>query len=275
MIQSSSTAPRNGRYHPQVTRLKFTIVTAVRNMADTIGDTLESVAQQTHPDIEHIVVDGASTDDTLKVVAGFPHVARVISQKDDGLYDAMNKGARIATGDYVSWLNADDMLSTPTTLATIAGAASSRPSIVAASVDMVHPIRTQDVKRHYGAANFRPGWLRYGYALPHPGFHIRRDVLERIGGFDLQFPLAADFDLIARAIHQEKEPYMLLDEVAVRMRMGGNSHGLQSMVLMLDEVYRSCRKNGISTNRFLMLYRYLHKAMQFVQKPSPGTRSGT
>ena len=255
--------------------MKFTIVTAVRNMAGTIGDTLESVARQTHPNIEHIVIDGASTDDTLKVVAGFPHVARVISERDDGLYDAMNKGARLATGDYVSWLNADDMLSTPATMATIASIASSRPPIVAASVDMVDPVRTQEVKRHYGVANFNPRWLRYGYAVPHPGFHIRHDVLERIGGFDLQFPLAADFDLIARAIYREKEPYILWDEVAVRMRMGGNSHGLRSMVLMLDEVYRSCRKNGIPTNRVLMLYRYLHKAMQYVQKPPRGTELGT
>lgn len=248
--------------------MKFTIITAVRNMADTIGDTLESVASQTHVDIEHIIIDGASTDRTLDVVARFPHVARVISEKDDGLYDAMNKGAKVATGDYVSWLNADDMLSAPTTLATIAAAALARPPLVAASVDMVDPVHTHHVKRHYGVASFNLGWLRYGYAVPHPGFHIRRDVLKRIGGFDLQFPLAADFDLIARAIYREKEPYILLNETVVRMRMGGSSHGLRSMVLMLDEVYKSCRKNGIPTNRILMLYRYFHKAMQYVQKPS-------
>lgn len=252
--------------------MKFTIVTAVRNMADTIGDTLESVARQTHTDVEHIIIDGASTDDTLEVVARFPHVARVISESDEGLYDAMNKGAQVATGDYVSWLNADDMLSTPTTLATLASVAVSRPPILAASVDMVDPVHTQNVKRHYGVTTFNPGWLRYGYAVPHPGFHIRRDVLERIGGFDLQFRLAADFDLIARAIYREKEPYILLDEAVVRMRMGGNSHGLRSMVLMLDEVYNSCRKNGIPTNRVLMLYRYLHKAMQYVQKAPRGNR---
>lgn len=249
--------------------MKFTIVTAVWNMAGTIGDTLESVASQTHKDVEHIIIDGASTDDTLDVVTRFPHVARIISEKDDGLYDAMNKGAGLATGDYVSWLNADDMLSGPTALAAIAAIAASRPSIVSASVDMVDPVDTQKVKRHYGVAAFNLGWLRYGYAVPHPGFHIRRDVLERIGGFDLQFPLAADFDLIARAIYRENEAYVLLDHTVVRMRIGGNSHGLRSMVLMLDEVYKSCRKNGIPTNRILMLYRYLHKAMQYVRKTPP------
>lgn len=241
-------------------------------MADTIGDTLDSVARQTHGDVEHIIVDGASTDGTLDVVARFPHVARVISEKDDGLYDAMNKGARAGTGDYVSWLNADDMLSAPTAIASVAAAAVTRPAIVAASVDMVDPVHTRTVRRHYSVASFNPGWLRYGYAVPHPGFHIRRDVLERIGGFDLQFPLAADFDLIARAIYREKEPYILLDEAVVRMRTGGNSHGLRSMVLMLDEVYKSCRKNDIPTNRILMLYRYLHKAMQYVQKPASTNR---
>ena len=237
-------------------------------MTATIGETLDSVARQTHPDVEHIIIDGASTDDTLEVVSRYPHVSKVVSEKDQGLYDAMNKGARLATGDYVSWLNADDMLSSPTTLARLASAAGSRPSILAANVDMVDPVHTERVRRHYRVSDFHPGWLRYGYALAHPGFHIRRDVLERIGGFDLQFPLAADFDLIARAIYREKEPYVLIDEVAVRMRLGGNSHGLKSMLLMLDEVYRSCRGNGIPTNRVLMLYRYVHKALQYLPKTS-------
>lgn len=246
--------------------MKFTIVTAVRNMASTIEDTLSSVAMQSHPNIEHIIVDGLSTDGTLDIVSRFPHVARVISEKDAGLYDAMNKGARAAKGDYVSWLNADDMLAGPDAVARLAKAAEGRPALIAASVDMVDPEDTHRVRRHYGVKGFNLGWLRYGYAVPHPGVHIRRDVLERIGGYDLQFKLASDFDLIARALFRERESYVLEDQVVVRMRMGGQSYGLKSTVQMLDEVYRSCRKNGIPTNRLIMLYRYVHKATQYVRK---------
>lgn len=246
--------------------MKFTIVTAVRNMAGTIEDTLSSVAMQTYPDIEHIIVDGLSTDGTLDIVSRFPHVTHVISEEDAGLYDAMNKGARVARGDYVSWLNADDMLADPEAIGRLADVAEGRPALIAASVDMVDPIYTQRVKRHYGVKGFNRNWLRYGYAVPHPGVHIRRDVLERIGGFDLQFKLASDFDLIARALFKERESYVLVDQVAVRMRMGGHSYGWKSMLRMLDEVYRSCRKNGIPTNRLIMLYRYLHKATQYVRK---------
>lgn len=271
-VFQSREAPRESPPHlSRPAPLKLSIVTAVRNMADTIGDTLRSVASQSHSDIEHIVVDGLSTDGTLDVVARFPHVARIISESDRGLYDAMNKGARAATGEYVSWLNADDMLSDPTALEKVVKAAERRPAVVAASVDMVDPVDTQKVNRRYSVRGFNPRWLRYGYAVPHPGFHIRRDVLERLGGFDLQFPLAADFDLIARAIHGEQESYVLLDEVVVRMRMGGHSYGLRSMLRMLEEVHASCRKNNIPTNRALMLYRYVHKALQYVQKPTQGS----
>lgn len=248
--------------------MKFTIVTAVRNMASTIEDTLSSVAMQSHPDIEHIIVDGLSTDGTLDIVSRFPHIARVISERDAGLYDAMNKGARAAKGDYVSWLNADDMLAGPDAISRLARVAEKRPALIAASVDMVDPKDTRRVRRHYGVRGFDLGCLRYGYAVPHPGVHIRRDVLERIGGYDLQFKLAADFDLIARALSRERESFVLEDGVVVRMRMGGHSYGLKSMVRMLDEVYRSCRKNGIRTNRLIMLYRYAHKATQYVRKPN-------
>jgi glycosyltransferase involved in cell wall biosynthesis len=244
--------------------VRVSIITPSLNAAGTIADTLQSVAEQVHPNLEHIVIDGGSRDATLGIVGQFAHVSKVVSERDDGIYDAMNKGWRMASGDLVGWLNADDMLAGRHAVTRIVDAAADGTPIVAASIDMVDPLDTSRVIRRYSSAEFSPAWLRYSYAVPHPGFYIRRDVLERIGGYDLQFPLAADFDLIARAIYREKVPYKLLSDIVVRMRIGGRSSGVKAALLMLDEVYRSCKKNGIPTNRLLMLFRYIHKAKQYL-----------
>lgn len=249
------------------------VVTVSFNAASTIADTLQSVAEQSHTDIEHIIVDGGSTDDTQKVVKRFAHVAKVIAEPDRGLYDAMNKGWRHAQGDLVGWLNADDLFADPDAVGRIVQAAKGRAPIIAGGVDMVAEDDTNRVIRRYSSQKFNPRWLRYGYAPPHPGFYIRRAVLNEIGGYDLAFPLAADFDLIARAIYREKLDYRLVADTLVKMRVGGRSSGIKSNLMMLEEVYRSCKKNGIPTNRALMLYRYAHKAMQYLQPPTTGSNS--
>lgn len=249
------------------------VVTVSFNAANTIAYTLQSVAEQSHADIEHIVIDGGSTDDTQKIVSQFPHVAKVISEPDCGLYDAMNKGWRCAQGGLVGWLNADDLFADSGAVSRIAEAAKGGAPLIAGSVDMVADDDTSRVIRRYSSQKFNPRWLHYGYAPPHPGFYIRRAVLDAIGGYDLEFHLAADFDLIARAIYRERLDYKLVADTIVKMRVGGRSSGIKSNLLMLDEVYRSCKKNGIPTNRALMLYRYAHKAMQYLQRPTSGLKS--
>lgn len=247
--------------------MRVSVVTVCFNASETIEDTLASVAAQTHPDVEHIIVDGGSRDDTLAIVARFPHVARVVSEPDEGLYDAMNKGGRLATGEFIGWLNADDMLAAPDSLARIVEAARPDVDVVSASIHMVDPTETTRVLRHYSTDGFALDWLRYGYAVPHPGFYIRRALLARIGGYDPAFPLAADFDLIARALYRERASYVLLPDVVVKMRMGGRSFGPKALIKMLGEVQSACGKNGIKTNIAVMLYRYIHKAMQYIKKP--------
>lgn len=249
------------------------VVTVSFNAASTIADTLRSVAEQSHADIEHIIVDGGSTDDTQKIVKRFAHVAQAISEPDRGLYDAMNKGWRRAQGDLVGWLNADDLFAGPDAVSRIAEAAKRGAPVIAGGVDMVAADDTNRVIRRYSSQKFTPHWLHYGYAPPHPGFYIRRAVLDEIGGYDLEFPLAADFDLIARAIYREKLDYKLVADTLVKMRVGGRSSGIKSNLMMLEEVYRSCKKNGIPANRALMLYRYVHKAMQYLQRPTGSSKS--
>lgn len=254
------------RFTVQRLTMRVSVVTVCFNASETIEDTLASVAAQTHPDVEHIIIDGGSTDDTLAIVARFPHVERVVSEPDKGLYDAMNKGAALATGEFVGWLSADDMFATPDSLSLVAESARPDVDVVSASVQMVDAADTNRVLRNYSTDGFTLGWLRYGYAVPHPGFYIRTAVLSRIGGFDLSYPLAADFDLIARALYRERVPFVLLSDVIVRMRMGGRSFGPKALLKMLGEVQSACGKNGISTNIVIMLYRYVHKAMQYIKR---------
>lgn len=244
--------------------MRISVVTVCYNAAETIGDTLRSVAEQTYPDVEHIIVDGASKDRTLEVVHRYSHRMTVVSEPDKGLYDAMNKGWRMATGDIVGWLNADDMLADPEALGRIAAAFTPERPIVAGSIDMVDAVHTDRVRRRYSADGFDPSWLKYGYAPPHPGFYIQRSLLERIGGYDLRYPLAADFDLIARAIHRENIPFTTLPDVVVKMRVGGLSGSFRSRMRMWNETLDSCRRNGVPTNRGLMMLKFARKAFQYV-----------
>lgn len=247
--------------------MRVSIVTVSFNAATTIADTLRSVAEQTYPSIEHIVIDGGSTDGTQDIVRQFPHLARMVTESDSGLYDAMNKGWKAASGEIVGWLNADDTLAGPEAVSQIVSGFRPEVDAVAASIVMVDPGNPGRIIRTYSSDGFTLDWLRYGYAVPHPGFYIRRNVLARIGGYDLRFPLASDFDLIARALYRERIPFQLLPDIVVRMRMGGRSFGPVAALRMLREVYRSCRHNGIPTNPALMLYRYVHKAMQYFKRP--------
>jgi len=242
--------------------MRISVVTAAYNAEATIEDTLRSVAEQTHPDVEHIVVDGNSRDRTAEIVRAYPQV-RLISEPDRGLYDAMNKGWRAATGDVVGWLNADDMFASPKALATIAAAKAPDIDIVAASIEMVDADDLTKVRRRYTAARFEPSWLRFGHAPPHPGFYISLAAMRRVGDYDLRYRLAADFDLMARAIHTDRLRYVALPDVVVKMRLGGVSDGIRAKVNGFEEVLSSCRELGIRTSRPRMALKFLRKATQY------------
>lgn len=249
--------------------MRITIITVAFNAAHTIADTLESVAAQTYPHIEHIVVDGASTDGTQAIVERHgKHVARMISEPDRGIYDAMNKGLRLATGDVIGFLNADDVYADDEVLDRVA-AIMQREKLDAlfGDAEFVSPAQPDRSLRRYRSERFRPDRIAWGWMPAHPTLFLRRQVYERFGQFRTDYRIAGDFELVARMFHGGTLRYRHVPEVLVRMRTGGISTGGWRNTLLLNrEVLRACRENGIRTNLPKILSKYPAKLLEFLHR---------
>lgn len=247
--------------------MKISIITVSYNSAATIAETLKSVATQTHNAVEHIVIDGASKDDTLAVVREHGrHVANIQSEPDRGIYDAMNKGVGLASGEIVGLLNADDHYAHHQVLATVAQTFHD-PSIdlVLGDVAFFRPGRPERLIRRYSAKKFEPKRLAWGWMPPHPGLFARRDVYQRVGPFRIDYRIAGDFEWIVRAFGLRPIQYKHLPEILVHMRTGGiSTGGWRNTLLLNKEVMRACRENGLSTNWAKLLSRYPAKILEFV-----------
>ena len=205
--------------------MRFSIITVSYNNANTIADTLRSVAEQTHQDIEHIVIDGASSDATLQIVrAHGARVARVISESDQGLYDAMNKGLALVTGQYVGFLNADDLFASPQAIARLADAASTGADAIFGDLAYVAHDDINHIVRSWRSGDFRPSSLRFGWMPPHPTFYLKRSLLPALGGFDFSLKIAADYDFMLRCLLRPGATASYAPHVLVRMRLGGASN---------------------------------------------------
>jgi len=249
--------------------VKISVVTVCFNNADTVADTLISVASQSHPSIEHIVVDGASTDRTLDIVRDLgAHVDRLISEPDQGIYDAMNKGLAAATGDLVGFLNADDLFAGPEALAQIADAAEAeRRDAVCGDLVYVRHDRPDQVVRYWRCGPFSPGRLRYGWMPPHPTFYIRRSLLPQLGGFDTRLRIAADYDFMLRCLRLPGFKLAYVPQVLVRMRMGGASNrSLQAMLRKSREDLQALQRNRVG-GLLTLACKNLRKLPQFLGSP--------
>jgi len=228
--------------------MKVTVVTATFNAAHTLADCLGSVAAQTHPDIEHWVIDGGSRDGTAQVVAAHAQrMAGFVSEPDDGIYDALNKGLRRATGDVVGFLHADDLYASPTTLARVA-AAFDDPAVDAVYGDLLY-VDKQDlgrIVRYWKAGPFERERMRAGWMPPHPTFYLRRSVYERLGGFDTRYRISADYDSMVRYLYAGRLNPAYIPEVLIRMRVGGASNrSLRNIVRKSKEDWRIVRSHGL------------------------------
>jgi glycosyltransferase involved in cell wall biosynthesis len=251
--------------------VKITIITAVRNAASTIGATLDSVAEQSYPDIEHVLVDGLSTDATMEVVDRHRgRLSQVLSERDNGIYDAFNKGLRLATGEVVAFLNADDVYSTPDVVQVVHDAFQrSGTGAVFGDVEFVRPREPDRVVRHYSSKRFSSRRLRYGWMPAHPSLFLRRRLFEQFGGFDASYRIAGDFELVARLFGREHVEFEYLPRVFVRMRTGGAStRGIRSTLTINREILRACRQNGISTNMAFLWARFPSKLMEYLRRPA-------
>lgn len=251
--------------------MKVSIITVAYNSAGTIRDTIESVMRQSHPDIEYIIVDGASSDDTLSIANEYRgRIARIVSEPDKGLYDAMNKGIAMATGDVIGILNSDDFFETESSLATVVKAFEIKPDAQIAFGDIVFVEDTDlhTVTRYYGAAHFRPWKLRFGWMPPHPATYIRREAYELAGQYSTQYRISADYDMFIRLLLVHKLPWTRIDSVLVRMRAGGvSTSGLRSSLKLNTEIVEACRRNGVYTNLAMVLSKLPFKLLEYVRRP--------
>lgn len=221
---------------------RLSVITVCRNSQSTIVPALRSVAAQTYAPIEHLIIDGASTDDTISLVntharPGF----RLVSEPDNGIYEAMNKGLRMATGEFVVFLNSDDFYVDPNAVSdAMRELDRSGAEIVFGDIAYVKRDNPAIRKRTWRTGAFEPGGFQHGWAPPHTAFFARRTRLIEIGGFDLRYRLAADFDLMFRALCVEHMPSSYLPREMVHMRIGGTTNGtLRNVMLQNLEILRS------------------------------------
>ena len=248
--------------------MRVSIITVAFNAVRTIDATLTSVAKQTHPDVEHIVVDGGSTDGTLQVLYRHQaHLAQLVSEPDQGIYDAMNKGLRMATGDVVGFLNADDVYADDGVLTRVA-ATMERENLEALYGDaqFVSPDNPDKPVRRYRSDRFRPERISWGWMPAHPALFLRRSIYARVGTFRTDYRIAGDFELVARVFQTGSLRHRYLPEVLVTMRTGGvSTGGWRNTLLLNQEVLRACRQNGIRTNWLKILSKYPAKLLEFVR----------
>lgn len=246
--------------------LKISIITATYNSGKTVGDTLKSVLAQTYHDYELLVVDGASKDNTLEVVKKmeplFEGRMRYISEPDKGIYDAMNKGIRMATGDVIGILNSDDFYTSDDALACIAWVLENEK--VDAVYGDIHYVNDEDLKkcvRYYSSKPFRRWMMRLGFMPAHPSFYCRKEVYEKYGAFDAEnYRVAADFENLLRLIFVNKIKTHYISKDFVTMRTGGaSSSGLESHKRIMRDHLKALKKNGVYSNFFLLGLRYLYK----------------
>ena len=252
-------------------RLKVSIITACLNREDTIAAALASVRRQSGADIEHIVVDGGSTDGTLDVLARHrTSFAKLIPGPDKGIYDALNKGIAAATGEIIGFLHSDDVYARNDVIGTVASRLESESlDALYGDVAFVPADDTGRIVRVYSSRRFRPSRIAWGWMPAHPALFVRRSVYRQYGQFKTDYRIAADFEFVARIFSTGKLRYAYLPQVLVKMRLGGvSTRGWRSTLTLNREVLRACRENGIATNYFKILSKYPAKALELVVRPA-------
>jgi glycosyltransferase involved in cell wall biosynthesis len=222
--------------------VKISVVTVCFNSAATIRHALDSFFAQDWPDKELVIVDGASTDGTLDIVASYPNDNVVVrSAPDNGIYDAMNTGLRLATGDMIGFLNSDDAFAHHDALRRVAAVADGQ-AIVAGHVRFVAEMERRRPVRFWRSTPYRAGAFQRGWSLPHPAVYAPRQTFERVGGFDTRYRIGADYDWLLRAFELHRTPLRIIDAVFVDMKTGGTSTaGLDAFVINQLEPLRSRR----------------------------------
>jgi glycosyltransferase involved in cell wall biosynthesis len=249
--------------------MKISLITVTYNSEFTIRDTIKSVLTQTC-DVEYIIVDGLSTDKTISIIKEFePQFngrMKWVSECDLGIYDAMNKGIKMSTGDIIGILNSDDFFTSNIVLATVAKSfENSHIDAVYGDVHFVSAKNLNKCVRYYSSKIFKRPLMKFGMMPAHPSFYVKRNLFERLGFYKTDYKICADFDLLLRFIYINKISILYLPIDMVTMRLGGAStNGLNSHLQIMREHLRSFKENGLRGNVILLSIRYLFKIFEFL-----------
>jgi glycosyltransferase involved in cell wall biosynthesis len=245
--------------------MKITIITVCYNSASHIEDAINSVANQDYPEIEHIVIDGNSNDGTQQILDKYSSkLADWISEPDQGIYEAMNKGIKKATGDVIGILNSDDFYYDNNVLSKVAKVFSDEETeAVFGDLIFVDPDDLNKTVRTYSSEKWHPDKFAKGYMPAHPTFFVKRKFYEKYGLFETDYEIAADYEMLIRLLYVHQLNYKYLPLKMVKMRKGGvSSNGIKSNITLNNEIIRACRKHGIKTNVLKIYPKYFKKVFE-------------
>ncbi|CAN5527688.1 glycosyltransferase family 2 protein [soil metagenome] len=244
--------------------LKISLITVCYNAESTIRRCIISVIAQNYQNIEYIIIDGGSTDGTLNIISEFKeHIHTFKSGPDDGMYDAMNKGIKLATGDIIGMLNADDFLADDTVIATVA-AAFTNQNLPITFGDLDYIDSEGKIIRKWRSGKYRHGKFNYGWMPPHPTFYCKRELFDQYGFYSLKYGTAADYELMSRFMHLNHTNAFYINKVLVKMNIGGasnKSYGNRVKGLFFD--LKAMRSNGILVPIVTLIAKPLRKINQY------------
>lgn len=247
----------------------ISIITATFNSARTLKDTIQSVLRQTNKDFEYLIIDGGSTDETIDIVKSyeseFSGRLKWVSEKDQGIYDAMNKGIKMASGDVVGILNSDDYFTSDDILQTVADAFKCQEiDAIYGDIHFIRDGNPQKCIRYYSSRMFRPFWLRFGFMPAHPSFYCKREVFEKAGLYSLDYKIGADYEMMVRLFKKYRIMSQYINKDFVTMRTGGASNNnVRSRITLINEDVKACKENGVYTNSLFVMLKFMYKIFEF------------
>lgn len=248
--------------------MKISIITVVYNGEAYLEQCIQSIRAQTYHNIEYIVIDGGSTDRSLEIISAYKnHIHHFISEKDKGMYDALNKGIKMATGDVVGILNADDMLASADVIESIAHFFTTQnPDAIYGNLNYIHPQKTDKIIRKWIAKSYTQKDIVLGWMPAHPTFYVKRQLFERFGNYSLNFGSAADYELMVRFLYKFKVKALFLNKLLVNMRTGGMSNAsLKHRYQALVNDYKALRFNQVPFAVLTILFKKIGKITQFIR----------
>ena len=243
--------------------IKVSIITISFNSSKTISKTLESVRNQDYKNIEHIIIDGNSNDETVNICKKFDHISKLVSEDDDGVYDAFNKGLRIASGGIVGFLNSDDTFAEKKSLSNIVDGFDNETDAVFGNLKFYN--KNNQATRNWVSRPFEEGAFKNGWMPPHPTFYCRNSIYNNLGVYDESYQIAGDFELMLRFIQVNKIKTKYINKNLIKMQAGGISNsGLRSKLKILKEEFKAFEINNIKINKLLYILKKAKKIKEFL-----------